>query len=172
MNSINKDSTNVTIKELYEQLNKKRRKVSCLSSIASIFIFLPILMIITTLSWTDSIDSSFILYFVFFPLSIPFIIGTIRVNKNVKILKKQIKELIESNEKYKEEYNSIKRDYKKKSILVIVIAVIIYLICATSSGGGSNKDDLYDSVKGEPWKDLGVSKKEYMEIYNKYKYGE
>jgi len=31
----------------------------------------------------------------------------------------------------------------------------------TSSGGPS----------GEPWKDLGVSKKEYMDIYNKFKYG-
>ena len=55
----------------------------------------------------------------------------------------------------------------KNSIPVIIAAVIIVIFIAiasassSSSGGSSSK----------PWKDLGVSEKEYMEIYNYYKYG-
>lgn len=58
-------------------------------------------------------------------------------------------------------------------VAVLALALLIPAIAGSAgSGSSSRNDDLYNSVSGEPWKDLGVSKREYMEIYNKYKYGE
>jgi len=37
---------------------------------------------------------------------------------------------------------------------------------AITGGGRSSKPS------GKPWRELGVSEREYMEIYNKIKYGE
>ena len=50
--------------------------------------------------------------------------------------------------------------------LLIIVAVVVFVIFiamafATSPSGSSS----------EPWRELGVSKKEYMDVYNYYKYG-
>ena len=47
------------------------------------------------------------------------------------------------------------------------ILPIAYLLSGSGGKSSSSKDELSD----EPWKDLGVSKQEYMDVYNKLKYG-
>ena len=44
-------------------------------------------------------------------------------------------------------------------IIAIVIAFILFIIMLIDSPSSSSS---------EPWKDLGISKKEYMDIYNYY----
>ena len=50
--------------------------------------------------------------------------------------------------------------------LLIIVAVVVFVIfiamAFASSPSGSSS---------EPWRELGVSKKEYMDVYNYYKYG-
>ena len=54
----------------------------------------------------------------------------------------------------------------KRKIVLYVILIIFLLFCGMmSKSGGSG------SSSKEPWKELGVSKKEYMDVYNHYKYG-
>ena len=57
-----------------------------------------------------------------------------------------------------------KKKLTNKVLVIVAIAVFVIFIAAafaTSPSGSSN----------EPWRELGVSKKEYMDIYNYYKYG-
>ena len=57
-----------------------------------------------------------------------------------------------------------KKMLTNKVLVFVAIAVFVIFIAAafaTSPSGSSN----------EPWRELGVSKKEYMDIYNYYKYG-
>ena len=61
----------------------------------------------------------------------------------------------------------IKDEYVFAGIFLVAV-VLSFVIFGTSSSGRNNNRG---GPSGEPWKDLGVSKSEYMEIYNKYKYG-
>lgn len=54
---------------------------------------------------------------------------------------------------------------KTKGIILAVILAVVLIIASSVSGGSS-------SSSSKPWKELGVSEREYMEIYNKIKYGE
>ena len=49
--------------------------------------------------------------------------------------------------------------------LVVVAMYALFLVAGGLSGTSSGSSN-------EPWKELGVSEKEYMDIYNYYKYGE
>lgn|GEM_PF-6289792 len=49
--------------------------------------------------------------------------------------------------------------------------VIIMLISYLASDAGGSSGGSSSGLSGEPWKELGVSEKEYMEIYNYYKHG-
>lgn len=51
-------------------------------------------------------------------------------------------------------------------ILLIVVAVIFLVLIVFAFASSSNT-----SNSNKPWKDLGVSEKEYMDVYNYYKYG-
>ena len=67
------------------------------------------------------------------------------------------------------EYQKTRTTSKKfKTIVVVVVAMYLLLAAAGGLSGSSSTS----SNPNEPWKDLGVSKKEYMEVYNYYKYGE
>ena len=46
--------------------------------------------------------------------------------------------------------------------MIALIAGIVLFSCSSSRNA---------SHPNEPWKDLGVTKKEYMDVYNHYKYG-
>ena len=48
--------------------------------------------------------------------------------------------------------------------IVVIIILLLGSFMSSSSGSGS-------SSSSQPWKELGVSKSEYMKIYNKIKYG-
>ena len=48
-------------------------------------------------------------------------------------------------------------------IAYIIIVIVILLAMGSCSGGSSSKNT--------PWGELGVSKKEYERVYNRYKYG-
>lgn len=61
----------------------------------------------------------------------------------------------------------VKDEYVFAGIFLVAV-VLSFVIFGTSSGGRNSHKG---GPSGEPWKDLGVSKSEYMEIYNKYKYG-
>lgn len=69
----------------------------------------------------------------------------------------------------------VEQEYRKtrintaKFIAVAATVVAMYLILGAAGGSTSGSSK---SNSGEPWKDLGVSKKEYMEVYNYFKYGE
>lgn len=57
-----------------------------------------------------------------------------------------------------------KKKISNKALIIIAVAVFVVFIAfafANSPSGSSN----------EPWRELGVSKKEYMDVYNYYKYG-
>lgn len=63
---------------------------------------------------------------------------------------------------------SEKKQSTGKTPLIIIGAIFLVLVIfAFASSGGSSS-----SHSNEPWRDLGVSKKEYMDVYNHYKYGE
>lgn len=50
---------------------------------------------------------------------------------------------------------------------IIIIAIIfVFLVAAIGSCSSSG------SSSSKPWKELGVSEREYMQVYNYYKYGE
>lgn len=51
------------------------------------------------------------------------------------------------------------------SLTILAVCIAIILIVFSGSSGGSSKSD-------KPWIELGVSEREYYEIYNKIKYGE
>ena len=53
--------------------------------------------------------------------------------------------------------------------LSIILLVIIIIFCFVMCDGGNSS---YSSSSSEPWKDLGVSEREYKQVYNYYKYGE
>jgi len=55
-----------------------------------------------------------------------------------------------------------------KKIKTIVIVVVIMYVFLAVAGGLSGTTS---SSSNEPWRDLGVTKKEYMDVYNYYKYG-
>ena len=59
---------------------------------------------------------------------------------------------------------------KEATIAVVAIAVIMLISYLASDAGGSSGGSS-SGLSGEPWKELGVSEKEYMEIYNHFKYG-
>ena len=115
------------------------------------------------------------------------IVATKKKVKELEELKKQVEISNGLNEYEKEELKDIitrsissNRKTIKNRILVIV-AIVIFLIVVMSNGGSnsnnssssnSSSSSSSSGPKGEPWKELGVSKKEYMEIYNKIKYGE
>lgn len=62
---------------------------------------------------------------------------------------------------------SANKPKKLNSKILLAIAIVIFAgfvaIAFTSSSSSSNSN--------EPWKELGVTKKEYMDVYNYYKYG-
>lgn len=89
----------------------------------------------------------------------------------IKVVK-AAKEELATRDISKEEKEAAARYAKNlliASIIFIVVcgAAISFAIISAIDGGGTSSS----SVSGEPWKDLGVSKSEYMDIYNKYKYG-
>ena len=49
------------------------------------------------------------------------------------------------------------------------LAIILIIVLMMSNGITGGKSSSSSSDK--PWKDLGVSEREYMEIYNHFKYG-
>ena len=51
--------------------------------------------------------------------------------------------------------------------LILVIAIVFVLLVAALGSCNSSS-----SSRNEPWRDLGVSEREYMQVYNYYKYGE
>ncbi len=53
---------------------------------------------------------------------------------------------------------------KKRTWILLIILLAVLLIFAISDSSGSSKSS-------KPWKELGVSEKEYKEVYNYYKYG-
>lgn len=55
---------------------------------------------------------------------------------------------------------------QKKNAIPIIIIVAILIIFGTIAAVSSS-----NAPSNKPWKDLGVSEREYMEIYNYYKYG-
>lgn len=55
-----------------------------------------------------------------------------------------------------------------KKIKIIVIVVVIMYVFLAVAGGLSGTTS---SSANAPWRDLGVTKKEYMDVYNYYKYG-
>lgn len=59
-----------------------------------------------------------------------------------------------------------KKSNKTTGIILAVILVIVLIVVSSVTGGSGS------SSSSKPWRELGVSEKEYMEIYNKYKYGE
>ena len=62
------------------------------------------------------------------------------------------------------ESTSEKKQMTNKLLLIIAVVVFVIFIAAafaTSPSGSSS----------EPWRELGVTKKEYMDVYNYYKYG-
>ena len=64
-----------------------------------------------------------------------------------------------------------KAENKKKltvGIAVTAVIVVILLIIISTSDGSSGGNS---GISGRPWEDLGVSRSEYMEVYNYYKYG-
>ncbi|MBP1569511.1 MAG: hypothetical protein J6A12_03860 [Oscillospiraceae bacterium] len=54
----------------------------------------------------------------------------------------------------------------KFTVILVIAAIIISFFMAMADGGGSS------SSSSEPWRDLGVSEREYKQVYNYYKYGE
>ena len=56
------------------------------------------------------------------------------------------------------------RTTQKKVITIVAVVAAMYLLLAVSGG-------LSGSSSNEPWRELGVSKKEYMDVYAYYKYG-
>ena len=57
-------------------------------------------------------------------------------------------------------------------VVGVTAIVIVAMVIALLFGAGSSSSTRSDRPSGQPWKDLGVSEKEYMDIYNFYKYGE
>ena len=51
-------------------------------------------------------------------------------------------------------------------VILIVVAIIFLILVLFSCSSSRNA-----SHPNEPWKDLGVTKKEYTDVYNHYKYG-
>lgn len=49
-------------------------------------------------------------------------------------------------------------------IAIIVVIIMFFTMCSDGGSSGSHRD--------EPWKDLGVTEREYNQVYNYYKYGE
>jgi len=49
-------------------------------------------------------------------------------------------------------------------VLIIIVAALLLSLIGSCDSGSSHSN--------EPWRDLGVSKREYMQVYNYYKYGE
>ena len=66
-----------------------------------------------------------------------------------------------------DEASEQKKNMSGKALMIAAAAVFVIFVVAAfaidSGASGSHPD--------EPWKDLGVSEKRYMEIYNYYKYG-
>lgn len=52
------------------------------------------------------------------------------------------------------------------AIIVIFVGILLAVLLPGMDSGSSSS-----SVSGEPWKDLGISESEYMDIYNRIKYG-
>ena len=73
-----------------------------------------------------------------------------------------------------EEMQSIKentsKNNKAKTYVLLALAAIL-LIAYLLSGSGGKSSSSKDELSDEPWKELGVSKQEYMDVYNKFKYG-
>lgn len=65
------------------------------------------------------------------------------------------------------EYQKTRVTSKKITTIVFVVVAmyVLYFVAGGLSGTSSGSSN-------EPWKELGVSEKEYMDIYNYYKYGE
>ena len=72
------------------------------------------------------------------------------------------KYIIKKNDK-KEDSNKVKINSKTLLVIVSIIFFILVVFAFSSSKNTSRSN--------EPWKDLGVSEREYMNVYNHYKYG-
>ena len=72
-----------------------------------------------------------------------------------------------------EERNALIAEYNKKHKAknILAIAVLVLCLIMSSSLGSCGRSSSRKSSSSQPWKELGVSKSQYMEIYNKYKYG-
>lgn len=57
------------------------------------------------------------------------------------------------------------------ALCIIVIVGVIFLSSAVFGFMSSGSSSSYSEVSGQPWKELGVSKREYMSVYNGIKYG-
>lgn len=85
---------------------------------------------------------------------------------NLRKVKAQIQESgITQQEREAFAAESKKGNKTKGAIALVVLLVVLIIASAMDSGSGNASGN-------QPWKELGVSKKEYMEIYNKFKYGE
>ena len=58
-----------------------------------------------------------------------------------------------------------------KKVLIIVAVVVVLVVIALALPSSPSSSHSVGGPSGEPWRDLGVSKKEYMDVYNYYKYG-
>jgi len=52
--------------------------------------------------------------------------------------------------------------------MAVIMAVVLNIVVSFLPGAFAG----ISSSSNEPWKELGVSKKEYMQVYNYHKYGE
>lgn len=60
-----------------------------------------------------------------------------------------------------------KKNNKTKGTILAIFLVIILIVASSVGGGGGSKSQSGD----KPWKELGVSEREYWEIYNIIKFG-
>ncbi len=57
-------------------------------------------------------------------------------------------------------------EQKKSKKMLLVIAGVVFLLLLVASFSSSPSHS-----SSEPWRDLGVTRQEYMDVYNYYKYG-
>jgi len=87
---------------------------------------------------------------------------------NEKEKNKSLKKAYKTQQKEKNKINNDTNTDGSGCMTIVALIIIIVIFFTMCSGGGSSSS----SYRDEPWRELGVTEKEYNQIYNYYKYGE
>lgn len=145
---------NEEINELFEKQQKLNVSYSRKSFVMCVAMFL---LVMVSIALMQSVDFPEILCFL--PI-VAYIVLSVIFYSPIRKVKKEIKVKVKEYPEIKAKYKKFKRNNFVLAVIIIIIVVMLISFFNSSSGSSSSS-----SSSDEPWKELGVSKSEYMETY-------